>query len=367
MYQNPSIVETIIIQILPNDIILDIFAKLPVKSLVRFKSVCRSWYSLSKDENFVQKHYETHKNSQKYFMISKGPTIFHHYTMDVPQLDSSSIISLVESPVPIDKSRKVFPSTQCFSSNGIILITYGDNKIMLWNPATRESRTIPSPIWSKTCGIYNFCCFPRIQVYKIFRLGLGINTDDMNIDIFSTKSNIWKSIGIFPRNYNFLGGNVVMVDGIVYMMAKRKDNLSNHTILRFCLEKEKFQDELLFQYTILRRTHFLYSLGEKLCLIRLLDGNREFWLYMNERNSWNKILTIPLTPSNCLRPLSFMKDGGMMFMKDGGMMFKKKDSFEFVAYNSTTHKLEQVNVDGIKGLHFNKVITYTETLSSLYL
>ncbi|WMV59806.1 hypothetical protein MTR67_053191 [Solanum verrucosum] len=134
--------------------------------------------------------------------------------MDVPQLDSSSIVSLVESPVPIDQSRKIFPSIQYFSCNGILLITYTDKIIMLWNPATRESRRIPSPVWSKTCGLYNFCYFPHIEGYKIFRLGLGIDIDYMNIDIFSTKSNKWKSIGMFPPNYYFSGGNVVMVDGM---------------------------------------------------------------------------------------------------------------------------------------------------------
>ncbi|WMV59807.1 hypothetical protein MTR67_053192 [Solanum verrucosum] len=281
--------------------------------------------------------------------------------MDVPQLDSSSIVSLVESPVPIDQSRKVFPSIQYFSCNGILLITYADKIIMLWNPATRESRRIPS---SKTGGHYNFCYFPRIEGYKIFRLGYGVVTDDindMNIDIFSTKGNTWKSIGTFPPNYYFLGYNVVMTDGVVYMTAKRKENLSNYTILRFCLEKEQFQEELLFPYAIPRRRHVLFSLGEKLCLIRVLEGNhkvnREFWLYMMKTNSWNKILTLPLTLENCVRPLSFMKNGGIMF--------QKSDSSGFVAYNSTTHKLEQVNVAGIEELYFINIITYVETLSSL--
>ncbi|KAG5568106.1 hypothetical protein H5410_064876 [Solanum commersonii] len=296
-------------QNIPNDIIIDILVELPVKSLIRFKGVCRSWYSLIKDDKFVKQHYDTHKNCQKYFM----------------------------SPVPIVQSRPL----RYFSCNGILLITYDDDIIVLWNPATRESRRIPSPIRSKTSGHYNFCYFPRIKGYKIFRLGYGVVTDDindMNIDIFSTKGNTWKSIGTFPPNYYFLGHNIVMADGIVYMTAKRKEYLSNYTILRFCLEKEQFQEELL-----------------------LLEGNhtiiREFWLYMMKTNSWNKILTLPLTRENWVRPLSFMKNGGIMF--------QKSDSSGFVAYNSTTHKLEQVNVAGIEGLYFINIITYVETLSSL--
>lgn len=130
-------------------------------------------------------------------------------------------------------------------------------------------------------------------------------------------------------------------------------NSINCSISRFCLEKEQFLEELLFPYTIQRRRHVLCCLGEKLCLIRSLGDDhqiREYWLYIMKTNSWNKILTIPLSHNICLRPLSIVKDGGIMF--------QKYNSSDFVAYNSTTHKLEQVNVTGIEGLNFNKVVTY---------
>ncbi|XP_069148648.1 F-box protein CPR1-like [Solanum lycopersicum] len=342
-------------QNIPNDIIIDILTKLPVKSLLRLKGICRSWYSLIKDEKFVKQHHDTHKNRQKYFIISRGHEIFHHYTMDVPQVvDSTRIVSLIEPPIRIDQSLKVYPNIQYFSSNGILFITYSHDIIVMWNPSTRESRRIPSPIYNNRGSMYSFCYFHYIDDYKIFRLRCG---DNKEIDIFSTKSNMWKSIGMFPSNYYFLGFNVVMVDGIVYMMARNKENLPSVTILRFCLEKEKFEDELLFPYVVPWTRHVLHSLGEKLCLIRILDDNREFWLYTMEKNSWNKILTIPLALKNGLKPVSFTEDGSMMF--------QSFDRRGFVAYNSTLHKFEQVNVGGIKGLYFNKVVTYEETLSSL--
>ncbi|KAK6774301.1 hypothetical protein RDI58_029540 [Solanum bulbocastanum] len=168
--------------------------------------------------------------------------------MDVPQPDSSSTASLVESPVPIDQLRVALPNTQYFSSNGILLIIYVDDIIV-----TRESRRIRSPIRSKCDLLYSFCYFPRIDEYKIFRVGTRLVNGDMNdmeIDIFSTKSNIWKSIGPFSPNYYYYGSNVVMADGIVHMTARRTDNLISCTILSFCLEKEQFHDELLCPYTI---------------------------------------------------------------------------------------------------------------------
>lgn len=68
-----------------------------------------------------------------------------------------------------------------------------------------------------------------------------------------------------------------------------------------------------------------------------------------ETNSWNKRLIISLPHSIYLRPLSFMKDGQLLF---------RNSYCGFVAYNSTTQNLKQVNVARIKeGLYFDKVVT----------
>ncbi|KAM3382844.1 hypothetical protein P3S68_008419 [Capsicum galapagoense] len=74
-------------------------------------------------------------------------------------------------------------------------------------------------------------------------------------------------------------------------------------------------------------------------------------------NSWSKRLTIPLPDNIWLTPLGFMKDGQMLLRK-------YNCNYGLVAYNSTTRKLEQVNVSGIeRGSFINKVVTYLETLS----
>ncbi|KAG1355431.1 F-box protein [Cocos nucifera] len=41
---------------IPDEIIFDILLRLPVKSIIRFKSVCKSWSSLTSDPSFLQAH-----------------------------------------------------------------------------------------------------------------------------------------------------------------------------------------------------------------------------------------------------------------------------------------------------------------------
>lgn len=40
--------------IFPDEVVIQILARLPVKSLFRFKTVCKLWYRLSLDKYFIQ-------------------------------------------------------------------------------------------------------------------------------------------------------------------------------------------------------------------------------------------------------------------------------------------------------------------------
>jgi len=43
---------------LPHELIVQILLRLPVRSLIRFKCVCKSWFSLISHDNFANSHYE---------------------------------------------------------------------------------------------------------------------------------------------------------------------------------------------------------------------------------------------------------------------------------------------------------------------
>ncbi|XP_058217042.1 uncharacterized protein LOC131327940 [Rhododendron vialii] len=45
---------------LPFEITIEILSRLPVKSLLRCKSVCKNWYDLIKTPHFISKHLQTH-------------------------------------------------------------------------------------------------------------------------------------------------------------------------------------------------------------------------------------------------------------------------------------------------------------------
>lgn len=73
------------------------------------------------------------------------------------------------------------------------------------------------------CSSNNFSYLPCVYGFKLLRLGLrvdNVNIEDMEINIFSRKSNMWKSTGMSNYCY-FIDGISVIENGVGYVMARK--------------------------------------------------------------------------------------------------------------------------------------------------
>ncbi|XP_049360295.1 uncharacterized protein LOC125824990 [Solanum verrucosum] len=134
---------------LPEDIIMEILSILPVKSILKLKSVCKYWYTLIQSPNFIIKHFFHKKNYEIPFV--------HLYFFDTNQLS----ISIDEYPMLQDfylhKSTSLKPLIGPL--NGLFFVHNLDkNEMSMWNPATEEIKkiSVPSPPLS-TC-FSGICC-----------------------------------------------------------------------------------------------------------------------------------------------------------------------------------------------------------------
>nr|XP_033513400.1 F-box/kelch-repeat protein At3g23880-like [Nicotiana tomentosiformis] len=133
----------------PRDITIDILIKLPVSSILRFNCVCKSWRSLIEDRQFIKQHYDRYKNDTNFHKIFLACIKYQYhcqqyYSIDAPfQHDSG--ISLLEHPPKINHTlTREFVVSSC--KYGLFLLAFSYDKIILWNPTIRESRTIPRAI-----------------------------------------------------------------------------------------------------------------------------------------------------------------------------------------------------------------------------
>ncbi|XP_059277731.1 F-box protein At5g62510-like [Lycium ferocissimum] len=127
----------------PEEIIMDILIRLPVRALLRFRCVSKFWKTLISTTEFKMKHLnhaKNNQNSQKYLISRRCPK-------DNSMLYYSSSLSLVQ---PVEDALG-FPSNHrpcqylilcCCDSLALLWV---QGKHLLWNPSTNESVVLPNP------------------------------------------------------------------------------------------------------------------------------------------------------------------------------------------------------------------------------
>ncbi|XP_016457576.1 F-box/kelch-repeat protein At3g23880-like [Nicotiana tabacum] len=364
----------------PRDITIDILIKLPVSSILRFNCVCKSWRSLIEDRQFIKQHYDRYKNDTNFHKIFLACIKYQYhcqqyYSNDAPfQHDSG--ISLLEHPPKINHTlTREFVVSSC--KYGLFLLAFSYDKIILWNPTIRESRTIPRAIqiekersydlrYSSSLEndkiVYGLGYVSTLEDYKIVRVGPKVSQGGHNIQIFSTKNDSWKLMGKLPRD-TYYDRAMVIADGIVYMISHKK---GKKFILSLCLKNEKFEEILCPDEDLGIVSETLFTIGESLFLAKFLSPvNKmvDFEVWCMKKNgmscSWNIMLTIIIpciwNDRFWMQPVGFIRDGDMLFLRD---------KTEFVIYDSKRHFQKVKVVELEESLCLNWAVTYVETLIS---
>lgn len=192
---------------LPMELVVEIMSFLPAESLVRFKCVCKLWYSIINDRGFVAKHL---RNAIK--ISSTKSLCFTGYGKEFEEPVSSfltiydedkngeHVYSVVEdslSPFFQRHRDEYLVSSQC---NGIFCL-YGEqitNNVILCNPATGEFKLLPDSCFRvKTCGImFGFGYDPSVDSYKVVRAVLLDCGDNLSLraEVCTAGSSSWREI-----------------------------------------------------------------------------------------------------------------------------------------------------------------------------
>ncbi|KAE8021692.1 hypothetical protein FH972_007562 [Carpinus fangiana] len=300
---------------LPEELLTEILSKLPVKCLGRFKCVSKSWHALITNPNFITKHLTWvnshnphHRAILSHWDLWGNPRVSTLFNETLELSGDVDLLQLFQHQV-----GDVLVIGAC---NGIICLAAtlgkdgkrisGYEQLVLWNLATRESKTLP-PIHcpSDLPGYFSDFGFgfdSKTNDYKVVRI-LPFNSQYV-VAVYSLGADSWGVIDSSPNpSYSIRSSHFPSyVNRVDHWWAFDMSKVSRPFLISFDMSNEVFQKVLLPPIEA-SSIEDIAVINDSLALILRsgdeLDFSFDIWM-LNEpgvERTWTKLLTIgPIPP-----------------------------------------------------------------------
>ncbi|XP_012833178.1 PREDICTED: F-box/kelch-repeat protein At3g23880-like [Erythranthe guttata] len=189
------------------DHIEEILSRLPVKSLLRFRCVSKSWRALISSKRFIKAHLEHSRkdttNFTRHVIVSTStpPGGIRLKHCSLPPLFCGLVADSSDVDFPItNRVGSVCIRGNC---NGLVCVVIDKKHIYLWNPSTRKFKEMPhadadvdSNSDDTTKAIIGFGFDESNEDYKVLAV-FNVGRDETNVKIYSLRTNSWKIIDVF--------------------------------------------------------------------------------------------------------------------------------------------------------------------------
>ncbi|XP_009619458.1 F-box/kelch-repeat protein At3g23880-like [Nicotiana tomentosiformis] len=338
---------------LPAELITEILLKLPVKPLLRFSCVSKSWLALISSPEFVKTHLLLSASNKNYthhgviFEVSND----NHNVKDCSL--SSLLYNSVTEAFDLDypsKNPNHFPRI-VGSINGLICLVIssfdGLPDLFLWNLSVRKYKklrnyrlNVSRRYHEDECVDFNFgFAYDEFQddykVVGVFPIYRYVHLCRIEVKIYNLKSNSWRSIDDFKGRLLLDDHSGKLVNGKLYWLDR------GWNIVSIDLTDEKWAE--VEQPCSFKKCDFL-SLG--VFRSDLSAFCNEAWTHVDVwvmkeygvKESWEKIFTIksPVdSTGNRFHPLILMSNEGEILLQFGS---------RFTNYNSKDDSIKYLDV-----------------------
>ncbi|XP_071725772.1 putative F-box protein At1g47790 [Rutidosis leptorrhynchoides] len=338
---------------IPIDIQIKILKRLAVKSLIRFRSVSKTWKSMIDSPKFIASYGIDHiQNHLLLVSYLKESTYNDNYMSFVDHDDTFLVGQII---VPMLPTEHIIHGI-LGSSHGLFCLRcsyYTDgctkNMYVIWNPSIRKMAAIKDPTLIDVSydDVYFGVC-PVTRDPKLVRITINGTVDGMMwyVEIYTLSSGRWRKIvNNLPRGTITLDpDSVVVTNRNLYWKATESTIDANHRfrevylIVSFDLTSEDFT-VIDIPTFIIHPEYEISKLRDSLVFLkysRLRNGKIVCDVWMMKKNggvSKKFIKVYNITPSNLLRyrVLGFTKSGTpIIIMRD----YDKRDGVYVLEPNS---------------------------------
>ncbi|CAH2037970.1 unnamed protein product [Thlaspi arvense] len=318
---------------LPKDVVEEIFLRLPVKALIRLKSLSRQWRSTIESRSFTERHLKIAERSRmdhpKVMVVSaEDPLKGIVPGAGIPRpdtnigfrtfcLESASLVSFTLINFPIGFSYWTHVSESC---DGLFCIHSAMTQSMyVVNPATRWLRQLPparfqilmhkfgptDTDWGEMNSVFHLA-FVKATDYKLVWL---YNSDKYNADdsspnegvtkceVFDFRANAWRYLACNPSYRIFHDQKPAYANGSVYWFTEPYDGRIE--VVAFDIQAETFRllPKIIPAIAGSDPHHIdMCALDNRLCMSRREHDTmiQDIWRLKPSEDTWEKILTIDL-------------------------------------------------------------------------
>ncbi|PIA59639.1 hypothetical protein AQUCO_00400497v1 [Aquilegia coerulea] len=314
---------------LPEEILMDILSRLPVKSLMRCKCSCKDLIRVITSPYFVKLHLKVSLNNPRILFTA---TSNEHFTFKTTlDYEVCSAVSNYNFSL-IGKFKLVG------SCNGLVCLSDYKTVVVLCNPVTKESIEVPFDLVEPLPAAdyirqfdLGFGHDPLTNTYKVIRIDITFSASDLGdckVYLYTLGSNNYKEWKKLPTpgrlskaNYE---ENVPFVNGALHwykLLDKcrfddKAQSLDNY-IIAFDVGSEKFQEIPAVSSELVKDRFYCLGVLQGQLSENAFNSSKELvdvWLMKDYgvKESWSRLRTI-IPPSSCsFEPLVLKKDGGIL-------------------------------------------------------
>ncbi|CAN4120675.1 unnamed protein product [Withania somnifera] len=374
----------------PLEIIIEILSRLPVKSVLKFKCVSKSWLSLISSSHFVKSHLKISSRNNNNF-TNKNLLLLSMYLPHTlysctlySALHEKSISFINKLNFPWNPSNIIAGVSFC---NGLFLICIGmySNNLYLWNPSTRKTKKLPfsGAEYSRCDVTYGFGYdesnddYNVVEIYGVYGIHYVYGA---NIKIYSLRENSWRKIEKYCDAL-FCPDSGVFLNGSLHWGVAHNDGSCIYwDIVSLNLENEQFGKFSLPNYDPGKCTngsnsrplgdssdHFElgtlnWALGKlRDCLCLFCDYYKvklDVWVMKenNGKRSWIKSISLPYIAGigPCISPLC-VSDMGDVLLHDGSRV---------MVYDARNDEYKCVEIHDMDDNGVGAATVYAESLVS---
>ncbi|KAI3715073.1 hypothetical protein L6452_22040 [Arctium lappa] len=236
------------------ELIAEIFGRLPPKSLLRFRSLSKSWCSRIVSPDFICAHASQSRKILQKILIRHRIFCENGDVEEVCTLHSENRLPLCPTSGYVGITPVDFPSNHSDivgSCNGILCLFDHEIGIILWNPSIRRKLIVPHHPSLRDSSIEDtrvavgFGFDPLTDDYKIVRIPyIKYKGATGRSFVYTIKTGAWRKIASPTTQFSDVKSWACCVNGTLHWVVKcyltESDHLGHRYIMTFDLRTEVF-------------------------------------------------------------------------------------------------------------------------------